>query len=187
MNVTPVVSGEGPVGDGRAGDDECNDDDDPSGAEVHRPHPTGWVVPAAAPPASGRPSLKAEPEAIGGAASSADLPDPPQPPHEHRVVLERVRTVDDPVQQLVVARGGETEPLADRSLLRDVQPPRLPLEVQDRARSVIQTALVGIGCASLAHVPRGSHPIPPGSSTARRLPKSVPEARSGESMGRSPT
>src|SRR6185503_20927308 len=101
----------------------------------------------------------------------------------HRVVLERVRTVNDPVEQLVVARRGETEPLADRSLLGDVQLPRLPLEVQDRARSVIQTALVGIGGASLAHVPRGSHPIPPGSSTARRLPKDRKSTRLNSSHG----
>src|SRR5207249_11362375 len=97
-----------------------------------------------------------------------------------------MRTIDDPVQQLVIAGRGEAEPFADRSLLGDVQLPRLPFEVQDRARPIIQTALGGIGCASLAHVPRGSHPITPGSSTARRLPKSLREACSDESMDPDP-
>jgi hypothetical protein len=48
----------------------------------------------------------------------------------------------------VIPGGGETEPLADRSLLGDLELPRLPLEVQDRTRPVIQTALGGICCAS---------------------------------------
>ena len=101
---------------------------------------------------------------------------PPEPAHQHRVVRDRLRAVDGAVQQLVIARGGEAEALADRAFLGHPQLPRLPLEIQElavartRAPRARRLGLGGRnGSGRLASVSRGS-------STAAN-PTEVPELR----------
>src|SRR5690606_31292996 len=56
-------------------------------------------------------------ESPGGARPLARGPHPAQPLHEHRVVLERGRGVDQGVEHLVVPRGRHVEELAHGLLL----------------------------------------------------------------------
>src|SRR4051812_44156858 len=61
------------------------------------------------------------------------LPHPPQPLHEHRVVGECLRPVDERVEELVVPGRRHVEQLPDRLFLGPRELPPLPLEREDLA------------------------------------------------------
>src|SRR3954451_22679425 len=69
------------------------------------------------------PGLQGDAESLRGPALAPQRSQPAQPPDQHRVVGQRRRTVDRPMQELVVARRREPERLADRTVLRDLQAP----------------------------------------------------------------
>ncbi len=75
----------------------------------------------------------------GGAACAlafACLAQPAQPVHEHRIVGRRIRLVDDPAEELVVARRREPELRADRLLLGRIVTAPARLEVKEQAVTV---------------------------------------------------
>ena len=81
-------------------------------------------------------------ELAGDALAPPVLADPSQAADEHGVVGERLTTIDDPVQQLVVAGSGEPEPLADGAPLGDPQLPPVALEIKDRSGTLVERAEV---------------------------------------------
>src|SRR4051812_34842153 len=67
-----------------------------------------------------------------GATDGAGVPESLQTLHEHRVLLQGGRGVDQPPEQLVVARRRDAELLADRLLLHTAAAPPGPLEGEHR-------------------------------------------------------
>ena len=82
--------------------------------------------------------LRAHTELIRDPTLTPGLTQPAQAAHQHGVVLERLGRIDDAVQELVIARRREAERFADGAVLGDREHPALTLEIQDRARSVIE-------------------------------------------------
>ena len=54
-----------------------------------------------------------------------------EPPYDEWVVVERARMLEDRVQLLIVRLGRTLEALTDRRVLRAVQRPPSPLEIED--------------------------------------------------------
>src|SRR5690625_895130 len=75
--------------------------------------------------------LKLDAQLAGGALAAAVGAQPAEPLDGHRVEGERFGAVDQPVEQLVVAGGGEAELLADGLFLGAFQFPPLAFEGQD--------------------------------------------------------
>ena len=82
--------------------------------------------------------LRAHTELIRDPALTPGLTQSAQAAHQHGVVLERLGRIDDAVQELVIARRREAERFADRAVLGDREHPALTLEIQDRARSIVE-------------------------------------------------
>src|SRR3954452_16979164 len=82
-----------------------------------------------------------EPEAASGPRPLPGRAQPAQPPDQERVVGEGLGTVDEGVEDLVVARRGHVELLADGLLLGAGVLPPLALEVED-----LTVALGQVGC-----------------------------------------
>ncbi len=70
------------------------------------------------------------------AAPAPNLPHPAEPPNEHRIVGERLRRLEEAVEQLVISGRREPETLTDRALLGDRQLPALAFEVQDLSLAI---------------------------------------------------
>ena len=71
------------------------------------------------------------------------MPQPLQPLDQHRVGTQRGGPVDQPVEQLVVAGGGEPEAVRDGLLLGSGEAPPLAFEIQDLR--LARGELVGVG------------------------------------------
>src|SRR5690606_15733140 len=78
------------------------------------------------------------PKTAPGRAAGPSLAQPPQARHQHRVVRQRARIVEQCVEQLVVARGGQPEPVPDRPLLGTGPAPPLAFEREDPLCQVVQ-------------------------------------------------
>ena len=173
-NRRPVVE-ESVREDRQTGDDQCHDDEDASGAQIHARNPTPGR--AGCGPSAG--ALELDAESLRGTPFPPDLAKATEPPHEHRVVGQRLGTVDDPAQQLVIAGGGDAEGLADRSLLRR------PAAARPRARSprspfaLVKPALVGCRCRwSVSRFPRLGRLAPP--ARAVQAPNGSSRSTGGE-------
>ena len=107
---------------------------------------------------SAAPELEAEP--AGRALPLPGGAQPAQPADQQRVGLERLGAVDERVEDLVVARRGHVELLADRGLLGAGVLPPVPLELEDLAVAVAEGRLL---CAPPRRpgVPRSRRPCGP--------------------------
>lgn len=87
----------------------------------------------------GRPvRLVADTELAGHASLASGLPNPADTTDQHGVEGEGFRGVHDAIEELVIASGGESEPLADRPLLGHLELPALTLEFQDGPGALVQ-------------------------------------------------
>src|SRR5882757_7364757 len=91
--------------------------------------PRASEVPAATRPRS--PGGAVTPVGTGRAHPVPPGPLPAQPGHQGRVEHERLRTVDEVVQQLVVAGRGHAKGIADLLLLGPERPPPAALKGED--------------------------------------------------------
>ena len=96
-----------------------------------------------------RPGSETNAQPPGHAPPSSRGADAMQSADQHRIVGERLRRLEHAVEQLVVPGRGESEALADGSLLGDLELPALALEVEERARSLVERTGRGVeGSAS---------------------------------------
>ena len=87
--------------------------------------------------------LQLDAESLRRTSFPPDLAEATEATHEHRVVGQRLGTIDDPAQELVIAGAGDAEGLADRPFLGDLQAPGIALEVEDRPFSFIKPERLG--------------------------------------------
>src|SRR6478735_4424312 len=106
-----------------------------------------------------------EAETTRGALTLAGGPEATQPADQERVGLEGLGTVDQGVEDLVVARRGHVELLADRGLLGAGVLPPLPLELEDLAVPIAQGRHRLFGSA--VECVRGVHGLTIGRCTTR--------------------
>src|SRR5688500_12873982 len=99
-----------------------------------------------------------EAEAAGGALALAGGAQPAQAADQQRVDLERLGTVDQGVEHLVVPRRRHVELLPDCGLLGAGVLPPLPFEVEDLAVAVAEAR--GLGVVAVEGV-RGVHALSP--------------------------
>lgn len=88
---------------------------------------------------------------MGRPGAVARRPQSTEPLHQHRVVGQRLRTINESVQDLVVASGGEVEQLARGLFLGSGVFPPLPLKIEDRPLTLGEPArrrTVGGACGS---------------------------------------
>src|SRR5947199_1992401 len=90
---------------------------------------TGLVPSSVEPSSRCRSPLGAQPPGEPGATPG--LPEPPEPLDQHRVVLERFRPVDQPVEQVIIPSKGDAESLADTEPRGDRSTLSLALELED--------------------------------------------------------
>jgi len=96
-------------------------------------------------------------EAASEAFAAASFSEPAEPAHEHRVIREGLRPVDDAMKQLMITRRGDAEALADRALLLTALLPPRALELEDVERALIELRSAspgGVPCPVTAHVSR---------------------------------
>ena len=74
----------------------------------------------------------------GGTGGHAGFAEAAQALNEHRRGLEGIVTIDEVVEQLVVARGGEVEEIFNCSLFRTGEAPPVTFEVEDTSFEVGQ-------------------------------------------------
>lgn len=87
-----------------------------------------------------------------GHAAPTAVTQPPKPPDEHRIVLERGRRVDCRIQHLIVAGRAEAKLHTDGLLLGTRMPPRATLEGQHHELPLGELlALALIGSLGLVH------------------------------------
>src|SRR4029450_12868740 len=133
----------------------------------------GWCTPS-------YPRLLRKPKPPRKALAPTRLAEPAPPPHQHRVVPERLREIDRSHQELLIPRRRDPETLADQALLRAaLQPPRA-LEIQDRAGALVELGreVARLGshggegsgrCRRCKH-PAGGDPKSPAESAPTRRP-----------------